>query len=592
MILKEIIFVLKDIPDEDVYNNLYETVRKMGGVIRVDIFKKSGVLKVVYDTASTTIDKISTRVYSIVGEVEKIVERLCVLKTSDEIKNYKFNLWRSFVFLCALIIFYFSEKFNANTYISFLMFFALSLWFLRDLGRRFVFKKKLNIYTLTFFLVIIFVLYSGLKIFLPSYFQSASISFYSVFISLFFIVSGFELTGYAVLKNYLSYFSTTSFMPGFLRVMKDEKENYLPAYEIKKGDRVILSSTNFVCFDGSILDGKARVDESLIRNSSFYVNKKKGDKIISGSFIIDGELKVRVDNHPQNSFFYKRVEKISSIIINAQLFVNSIYTIADRYIRFIPVLSLLYIILSHSGFFNFSSIESLFIFFFLSYPYSVWVVFPLVYFFSLSSTAKNGFLVKNISAFELVSSADTVAFFSIDGIDERTIVSLKESGLRTILLVSDKLGEDKIYKYFDFFRDSLSSDEKLGFILKFKISGAKIIGVGLSLEDFDALSECDVKILTKKHPQSFSFPSDIIFLKNEFEVVKKLKRYSTFIINLISQSVRYASFIHIFIIPFLFGVVNRYFSFNFESYLISVVIIMVMFTILNSVRVYFLKSYT
>ncbi len=592
MILKEIIFVLKDIPEEDIYNNLYETIRKMGGVVRIDIFKKSGVMKVVYDTASTTMDKISARVCSIVGGVERIVERLCVLKTSNEMENYKFSFLRFFVFLCALIVFYFSKKFETNTYISFLIFFILSLWFLHNLSKTFVFRKKFNIYTLTFFLVIIFVLYSGLKIFLPSYFQSVSISFYSAFISLFFIVSGFDLLGYAVLKNYLSYFSAASFMPGFLRVIRDKKEVCLPAYEVKEGDEVIFNSTNFVCFDGSILDGKAKIDESLIKGSSFYVDKKKGDKITSGSFIIDGEIKVRVDNKPHHSFFYERIEKIRSLMINTQEFVNSIYAVADKYIKFIPVLSLLYIVLSYSGFFNLSITESLLVFLFLSYPYSLWLIFPLVYFFSFSSAAKNGFLIKNINALNLVNTADTVAFFSFDSIDEKLIVSIKEAGLKTILLVSDKLDENKIYGYFDFFRDSLTSSEKLGFILKFKTSGAKIIGVGTSLEDFDALSECDVKILIRRHPQSFSFPSDILFLKNDFAVVMKLKRYSAFIMNLISQSVRVVSFTHVFIIPFLFGMISRYFSLNLENCLLLVVIFMVMFVILNSARVYFLKSYT
>lgn len=579
MTTKEIIFAVNDVPNDSVYDTAYETIRKMGGVISIDIFRKSGVIKVIYDTASTTSDKISRRLSSIVPSIEMCLERFCGLKKIEEDKP-TFNFLRLFIFSIVLIIFCFSKQFETNIYILSLIYLFASLWFLCDLKRAsYVNKKSFIIYPLTSLWIVFSVLYTILKIFFPLYFPFNFIDFYSSFIFLFFIAIGFDLSNYLHFKDSISLASFSYPMQVFLRVIKDGIEMHIPSTDLKKGDIVVLSSGDFVCFDGCVIDGSATVDESLIKNSDHYTNKKSGDKVISGSFIVDGGIKLIVENEPKDSFFYGGIRRMMFQNKAAKGFEDRIYKASEKYIRFIPLLALFFAALSYFGRIRLSTIESFFIIFFISYPYALWIIFPSAYFILSSLGVKKGFLIKNIDLLETINYADTVVFFSSDGIVKDELLTLKASGLKT-LLACDK----------NFSMSCLSAHEKLGFILRLKISGSRIIGIGSSADDFEALAECDVRVIVKKHPESFSFPCDVVFMRNDPRIVKELKRYASFILNVTSQSSAIICFIHLFILPILFAFLCRYFYCLQKGHFISVLFLTILIAVFNSLRLYFLKS--
>lgn len=80
---------------------------------------------------------------------------------------------------------------------------------------------------------------------------------------------------------------------------------------------------NQVVTDSIILDGECEVDESFITGESEYIFKKKGDMLLSGSFIVSGKCIARVEHIGYDNYTYKiskdakYIKKINSELMNS-----------------------------------------------------------------------------------------------------------------------------------------------------------------------------------------------------------------------------------------------------------------------------------
>lgn len=71
-------------------------------------------------------------------------------------------------------------------------------------------------------------------------------------------------------------------------LIRGGKEVTLPVEEIVPGDIMLLSAGNQLCADGVLACGELEADESLLTGESETVNKRPGDKLYSGSFVVSG----------------------------------------------------------------------------------------------------------------------------------------------------------------------------------------------------------------------------------------------------------------------------------------------------------------
>src|SRR6478609_5869084 len=65
--------------------------------------------------------------------------------------------------------------------------------------------------------------------------------------------------------------------------------------QLKVGDVVLVRPGGRVPADGSVVEGSADVDESLISGESRPVAKRQGDRVIAGTVVSGGALRVRVN---------------------------------------------------------------------------------------------------------------------------------------------------------------------------------------------------------------------------------------------------------------------------------------------------------
>ena len=75
-----------------------------------------------------------------------------------------------------------------------------------------------------------------------------------------------------------------------VKVRREGVDNKLNLNEIVLDDIIILEAGNQVVVDTVIKSGEAEVDESFITGESETIYKKTGDMILSGSFIVSGNV--------------------------------------------------------------------------------------------------------------------------------------------------------------------------------------------------------------------------------------------------------------------------------------------------------------
>lgn len=96
------------------------------------------------------------------------------------------------------------------------------------------------------------------------------------------------------------------------RKLVGEKIVEVKSSELKPGDYVVVSQNEVIPQDGFVSDGEAFVDESMLTGESEPVLKRKGDRVISGTKVVAGEIVVEIAAEPGKSYLDRMIALIST----------------------------------------------------------------------------------------------------------------------------------------------------------------------------------------------------------------------------------------------------------------------------------------
>ena len=88
-------------------------------------------------------------------------------------------------------------------------------------------------------------------------------------------------------------------------VVRDGKRSVIDAEELVIDDIVVFKAGNQVCADAVVSAGEVQVNESLLTGESDEITKRRGDKLMSGSFIVSGQCHARLDKVGADSYISK-----------------------------------------------------------------------------------------------------------------------------------------------------------------------------------------------------------------------------------------------------------------------------------------------
>ncbi len=96
-------------------------------------------------------------------------------------------------------------------------------------------------------------------------------------------------------------------------ILREGKQVEVKPEDVKKGDRLILTLGDQISFDSILEEGILEVNESFITGEQDNIEKRPGDTLVSGSFVVSGSGKAKVKNIGADNFVTKLQDEASSI---------------------------------------------------------------------------------------------------------------------------------------------------------------------------------------------------------------------------------------------------------------------------------------
>ncbi|WP_106584438.1 heavy metal translocating P-type ATPase [Murinocardiopsis flavida] len=180
--------------------------------------------------------------------------------------------------------------------------------------------------------------------------------------------------------------------------------------DLNVGDTVLVRSGGRVPADGTVTEGRAAVDESMITGESRTVTRSEGDRVVAGTVATDSALRVRVDATGDDT----TLAGIHRLVAEAQESRSRAQALADRAAALLFWFALVagaitFAVWSLIGDFT-SAVERTVTVLVIACPHALGLAIPLVIAISTSMSARAGILVKDRLALERMRSVDTVLF--------------------------------------------------------------------------------------------------------------------------------------------------------------------------------------
>ena len=90
-----------------------------------------------------------------------------------------------------------------------------------------------------------------------------------------------------------------------VHVLRDGEEQEIEVKDIVIDDIMLLTNGKQICSDSVVIEGFIEVNESLLTGESDPILKKPGDELFSGSFVVSGACKARVESVGEENYIQK-----------------------------------------------------------------------------------------------------------------------------------------------------------------------------------------------------------------------------------------------------------------------------------------------
>ena len=210
--------------------------------------------------------------------------------------------------------------------------------------------------------------------------------------------------------------------------------------KVNIGDVVVIKSGEKIPLDGVIVEGSANVDMSLLTGESLPLYLDEGKNVFSGSIVVDGYLKVKVEKKYTDSTVSKileLVEHASEKKANSEKFITKF---AKIYTPIVVILALILAIIPPL-FFGYDFIVCLkraLVFLVISCPCALVISIPLSFFSGIGIAAKQGILIKGSKYIEVLSKIKNAVF------DKTGTLTKGQFNIEKVVCLDNSISEKEI----------------------------------------------------------------------------------------------------------------------------------------------------
>ena len=199
-------------------------------------------------------------------------------------------------------------------------------------------------------------------------------------------------------------------LPDEAERVTDAGTETVPVSELREGDTVLVRSGARMPADGTVVDGQAEFDESMITGESKTVPRGPGDAVVAGTVATDNSVRVQVTAIGDNT----ALAGIQRLVAEAQASSSKAQALADRAAAF------LFYFAAGAGVITFiiwtllgsvpEAVTRTVTVLVIACPHALGLAIPLVIAISTEQAARAGVLIKNRMALERMRTIDVVLF--------------------------------------------------------------------------------------------------------------------------------------------------------------------------------------
>ncbi|RLM33786.1 MULTISPECIES: cation-translocating P-type ATPase [unclassified Haloarcula] len=180
--------------------------------------------------------------------------------------------------------------------------------------------------------------------------------------------------------------------------------------DLDPGDEVVVRSGERVPVDGTVVEGTAAVDESLVTGESLAVRKTAGDEVIGGSLVTQGGVVARVGPDAEST-----VDRLTNLLWEVQSTRGGVQRLVDRIAAvFVPLVVVLAVLATGGHLVTGATLTDAMLtglaVLVVSCPCALGLATPLATAAGIRRALDGGTVVTGDAVFETATDADVVAF--------------------------------------------------------------------------------------------------------------------------------------------------------------------------------------
>ena len=310
--------------------------------------------------------------------------------------------------------------------------------------------------------------------------------------------------------------------PKTATLLKDGNEMEIPIEEIEVGDIIIVRPGEKIPVDGKVIEGKTKIDESMITGESRYVKKEIDDGVIGATVNQTGLIHIATEKIGKETLLFQIIEFVK----DAQSRKAAKQQLADKVSNyFVPMV----IVIAISAFLYWYFIAgiglelSLLVFtsiVVISCPCALGLAIPTAVMVGTGKGAENGILIKGGDSLEAINNINTIVF------DKTGTLTIGKPKVSAVFTEYDLNGQGYDAKELFYYAGSaeMGSEHTLGQAI-IEEANQK----GLSLESptkFDAIPGKGIK--TEINGIDVIIGNDKLMIDNNIDVQDFSQKYNEF----------------------------------------------------------------
>jgi Cu2+-exporting ATPase len=227
-------------------------------------------------------------------------------------------------------------------------------------------------------------------------------------------------------------------LPDTAEKVTDDGVVEVPLTELAEGDVVLVRSGGRVPADGTVIDGQAELDESMISGESRPVPRSVGDPVVAGTVATDNAVRVRITAVGDDT----ALAGIQRLVAEAQASSSRAQALADKAAAFLFYFAsiagaITFVVWTLLGEVDDAVTRSVTVLV-IACPHALGLAIPLVIAISTERAARAGVLVKDRLALERMRTVDVVLF------DKTGTLTKGEPAVTGVAVAGGSVSEDEL----------------------------------------------------------------------------------------------------------------------------------------------------